>query len=108
MTGCPNIGCCSSPARVASARRLLPPHSAFLAQRPGKGAVFVCEVEPKGDPSAHECLAADRPVLSPKLGRARDLFAMSMDTEASLREYPRLQLEAARCRAARTRRALGV
>jgi len=51
--------------------------------------VLVCETDPKGDLSGlYEC----GPTSFTPIGVAPGLFAMSMDTEASLREYLRLNL----------------
>ncbi len=58
---------------------------ALLASEQGK-RTLICEVEPKGDLAfAYEC--GPTPFRGRKV--AKDLTAMSMDTEASLREYLR-------------------
>ena len=80
---CSTAGCCSSPARAASARPPSPPRSGQLAAARGK-RTLLCEVDAKGNlAGAFET----GPTEFAEREIAPGLWAMSMDTEASLKEY---------------------
>ena len=87
---CSTASSSSSPARAASARRTIAASLALLGAEQGK-RTLVCEVDAKGNLADFFETGPDR--LRRRARSSPGLFAMSMDTEESLKEYLSLQLK---------------